>query len=467
MLNQMSRESGGNPAAINLTDINAQQGHPSKGLLQFIDGTFQRFADPGYNTNIYDPQSQMRAWYNYINSNYGGFAQFAGRGYGPYAAGGVVSGPGSGTSDSIPARVSNGEFIVNARSASNNMGLLHAINGYAGGGLVGRSALAGIGAAQLGDRQGNIVAALASIAQTLADAATAAMDAASKRHDAQVQYNQDHDTQIRADRAYEKSKTAANLQAKKAADAAAAASLRTLTNTRTTAAVAAHNAAAAASAQKSLQATYHNMQAIAARYDSVTGRLDTARGDLASSISNKAQAASGYASSVAGYDGGLTGHSDVRGTSGSVVNGLRFDLGKIQAFRSDIAKLTKQGLGAGLLSQLVNSFGSGGEITAHALASGPLGNIRAANSLQAQITSASASVGATVASAQFNPIIRSQQNLVNSLGYQQRALNATLVRYAAGVEARLTHALSGWSVRLDPQGVLKLVQRGQQLAGGR
>jgi hypothetical protein len=46
-------------------------------------------------------------------------------------------------------------------------------------------------------------------------------------------------------------------------------------------------------------------------------------------------------------------------------------------------------------------------------------------------------------------------------------LNATLVRYAAGVEARLTHALSGWSVRLDPQGVLKLVQRGQQLAGGR
>jgi hypothetical protein len=47
-LNQMSRESGGNPAAINLTDINAQQGHPSKGLMQFIDGTFRRFADPGY-----------------------------------------------------------------------------------------------------------------------------------------------------------------------------------------------------------------------------------------------------------------------------------------------------------------------------------------------------------------------------------------------------------------------------------
>lgn len=48
------------------------------------------------------------------------------------ADGGSVSGPGSGTSDSIPAMLSNGEYVVNARSASQNAGLLDAINSGSG-----------------------------------------------------------------------------------------------------------------------------------------------------------------------------------------------------------------------------------------------------------------------------------------------------------------------------------------------
>jgi hypothetical protein len=44
------------------------------------------------------------------------------------ARGGYVSGQGTGTSDSIPAMLSNGEFVVNARSTSMFGGLLNAIN---------------------------------------------------------------------------------------------------------------------------------------------------------------------------------------------------------------------------------------------------------------------------------------------------------------------------------------------------
>jgi len=44
------------------------------------------------------------------------------------ARGGFVSGQGTGTSDSIPAMLSNGEFVVNARSTSMFGGLLNAIN---------------------------------------------------------------------------------------------------------------------------------------------------------------------------------------------------------------------------------------------------------------------------------------------------------------------------------------------------
>lgn len=45
------------------------------------------------------------------------------------ATGGQIFGPGTGTSDSILARVSNREFITNARATSENLRLLEAING--------------------------------------------------------------------------------------------------------------------------------------------------------------------------------------------------------------------------------------------------------------------------------------------------------------------------------------------------
>lgn len=45
-----------------------------------------------------------------------------------FATGGLISGPGTGTSDSIPARLSNGEFVINAQATKKNRQLLEAIN---------------------------------------------------------------------------------------------------------------------------------------------------------------------------------------------------------------------------------------------------------------------------------------------------------------------------------------------------
>ena len=54
------------------------------------------------------------------------------------AEGGYISGPGTGTSDSIPALLSNGEFVVRAASVARiGVPALTAINRYASGGLVG------------------------------------------------------------------------------------------------------------------------------------------------------------------------------------------------------------------------------------------------------------------------------------------------------------------------------------------
>ena len=57
------------------------------------------------------------------------------------ASGGLLEGPGSGTSDDIPIMASNGEFVVNAKSTAKNLSLLEAINSgtvghYAAGGQV-------------------------------------------------------------------------------------------------------------------------------------------------------------------------------------------------------------------------------------------------------------------------------------------------------------------------------------------
>lgn len=77
----------------------------------------------------------MNGLSNLGNSLFGSAALLA-------ATGGYISGPGSSTSDSIPARLSNGEFVVNAASVKKyGVDYLHAINTgrahhYASGGLV-------------------------------------------------------------------------------------------------------------------------------------------------------------------------------------------------------------------------------------------------------------------------------------------------------------------------------------------
>lgn len=63
------RESGGNPKAINLWDSNAKAGHPSKGLMQTIDGTFNHYSLPGHK-DIYNPVDNAIAAIRYILARY-------------------------------------------------------------------------------------------------------------------------------------------------------------------------------------------------------------------------------------------------------------------------------------------------------------------------------------------------------------------------------------------------------------
>lgn len=61
--NVVQHESGGNSKVVNNWDSNAKAGHPSKGILQFIDSTFRHYAMPGHG-NILSALDQLVAMFN-------------------------------------------------------------------------------------------------------------------------------------------------------------------------------------------------------------------------------------------------------------------------------------------------------------------------------------------------------------------------------------------------------------------
>jgi WXG100 family type VII secretion target len=66
----IQHESSGNPHAQNNTDSNAAAGHPSKGLMQTIDSTFNSYALPGH-TDVWNPVDNIIAGVRYALSRYG------------------------------------------------------------------------------------------------------------------------------------------------------------------------------------------------------------------------------------------------------------------------------------------------------------------------------------------------------------------------------------------------------------
>ncbi|MFF3291023.1 transglycosylase SLT domain-containing protein [Streptomyces sp. NPDC003023] len=65
------RESSGNPNAQNNWDVNAQNGTPSKGLLQVIQPTFEAYHVDGTPHDLTDPVANITAAANYAADKYG------------------------------------------------------------------------------------------------------------------------------------------------------------------------------------------------------------------------------------------------------------------------------------------------------------------------------------------------------------------------------------------------------------
>jgi Transglycosylase SLT domain len=82
VLYQMQTESGGNPNAINLWDVNARNGDPSRGLMQTIAETFSAYHWPGTSFDIFNPLANIAAALNYARNRYGPGLMSGGMGIG-------------------------------------------------------------------------------------------------------------------------------------------------------------------------------------------------------------------------------------------------------------------------------------------------------------------------------------------------------------------------------------------------
>ena len=89
----------GNPNSINNWDINWKEGHPSSGLLQVIQPTFDEYRSPLLMDNLFDPAANIFAGLDYGIHKYNGFWNIPGiksvLNGGPYHYYSFYSGPSS------------------------------------------------------------------------------------------------------------------------------------------------------------------------------------------------------------------------------------------------------------------------------------------------------------------------------------------------------------------------------------
>jgi hypothetical protein len=337
---------------------------------------------------------------------------YTGKGSGfRYADGGPVRGPGTGTSDDVPAPwLSNGEFVVK-KAAVDKYGehFLQRINDgqfegprFAKGGKVkltaaqqaekaGRSALAGeFGISSFGRMAGyartpfeHSLAAPADMGSLV----SALNDAASKI------------------KAAFSGKTESNL-------------LKHLN-----------------SVGKALIGQEKALTKVTASLATAKSKLD----DLKNSASQMADSVKSGLMSSANITQGASGNTV---TVASIMGGLTASRDKTTAFADALKGLKAKGLDKGLIQQIAEAgVGGGGLETAGALLGASGSEISSMNQLQAQIATAATSAGKTTADAYYGAAIKAQDKLVKSLTGQQNKLEKSMNSLAKTMEKFISKAL--------------------------
>ncbi len=186
---------------------------------------------------------------------------------------------------------------------------------------------------------------------------------------------------------------------------------------------------------KTLDSTGRKLLSYEKQLTSVTKSLEGARSKLDSLKQAASQLADSVKSGVLNSANITKRQGDGPITVASVMGGLTASRDKATSFSKALADLQKKGLSSTLLQQIGEAGIEGGGLeTAGALLNASSSEIKSMNSLQGQINSAATSAGKTTSDAVFKGAIAIQDKLVKMLAGQQSKLASSMDKLAAAME---------------------------------
>lgn len=372
-----------------------------------------------------------------------------GQGGQTFAGGGGVSGPGTGTSDSIPALLSNGEHVFTAddvQKAGGQSGvyrLRQAIQAgnlpaFASGGAVGEAF--SDRAARLREWEAAYQRSLSVIgtdqysgAKAVEEAAERAFEAATKRVERLQATAADAATQVR--------RGEVTAQASGGLSGAYSVVDR-LSSMATSGDYGAGNAAMLAAAAQVGEKAFKSL------YSSAEG-IESKLKDARDRVSELGSISSGVASKLTGefsLTDGLTKQNtnaagDIWFTQSSISAGAASKAAAIKSFAGKLASLQKMGL-SGAVLQEVASLGSveGGRV-ADTLLAGGKGEVASLNAAYADIAKWSTQAGQITTEGFYKGGLQAANGLVAGLSSQQAAVEKQITNLAHGMENALKIAL--------------------------
>ncbi|MCX4974212.1 hypothetical protein [Streptomyces sp. NBC_00620] len=364
---------------------------------------------------------------------------FAHRGKG-YSVGGLVEGPGTGTSDSVFAPwLSAKEFVVNAKQTARNLPLLRAINdGKAGvgsllGGRGGGSAMSGAGADAargLADGMTGSTGLVVAAARKMASGVEAGI-----REELEIASPSKKTKALAADtgKGLVVGLTGSRDKIKSVA-ADLAKDIKTAFSGRKESSLLAY-----------VNAQTNKLLAAATKRDAVAAKIAEAKGYKRELSTNARQGA------------GLSnlGMEPEQVTAGGIKAGLAAKLAQIKTFTSYIGILAKKGLNKSLLRQILNMGPEAGYAYASALVGADKMTFNSINVIQSTLDKSTTKLGEAGADALYDSGKNASKGFLKGLESQQDAIEDLMVKIAKGMQKALRKALgiNSPARKLIPDGI--------------
>jgi len=320
------------------------------------------------------------------------------------AYGGYISGPGTGTSDSIPAMLSNGEYVIRERSVSKyGTGFLDAVNAgrYANGGLV---HLAGGGSAEAAQK-----------------AAEARAKAAKERAEARQKAESARLSRLSDIYGFRTGVRTGSLTGQSAVSQA----FQIATDSKYPERFRLSVARVAGASEKRLLSLEKQSDKAAKAVDRASDKLD----GLNSSASSMSSSIQGKLSDFS--------YGDYRSSS-SLQRALTGRASKLKEFQALLTKLQKNGVAPALLNEIASLGIDEGTPLARSLATSSKSQIAEVNTQYKSIQSTASSIGNQVADANFGKLIDAAEKQLRS-GNR----NATSITRAIASESRKLQRVIG------------------------